>query len=125
MNSYYKIGRIKMQIAKKAGVKCADIYIDSNHIAHIDHIHAVELSQLGMNAKSYVKMIVAQYNLILQGKDSSLLLVVYNGESNHVAAIDLNYSTKKGFWEVKTAQPRRNAEIARRKVLWQTCPRSQ
>lgn len=73
MNKYYRLGRLRMPVAKIIGVQCADIYIDSNH----------------------------------------------------VAAIDLNYSTKKGFRKVKTAQPRRYAEIARKKILWQSCPRSQ
>ena len=125
MNKYYILGRLRMPVAKKIGVQCADIYIDSNHIAHIAHVHAVELAQLGVSADDYVAMIAQRYNMILQGSGGSLLLVVYRGESNHVAAIDLNYSTKKGFWEVKTAQPRRYAEIARKKILWQSCPRSQ
>jgi hypothetical protein len=33
--------------------------------------------------------------------------------------------TEKGFWEVKTAQPRRYEEIAKKKKLWQSCPSSQ
>lgn len=125
MNDYYKIGRLRMPIAKKIGVRCSDIYINKNHLAHIAHVHATELSQLGVSAMDYVSMIATRYNMILQGTGSSLLLVVYRGENNDVAAIDLNYSTKKGFWEVKTAQPRRYAEIARKKILWQSCPRSQ
>ncbi|MBQ5975478.1 MAG: hypothetical protein IJL48_07210 [Bacteroidales bacterium] len=125
MNDYFKIGRLRMPVAKKIGVRCSDIYINKNHLAHIAHVHATELSQLGVSAMDYVSMIATRYNMILQGTGSSLLLVVYRGENNDVAAIDLNYSTKKGFWEVKTAQPRRYEEIAKKKKLWQSCPSSQ
>lgn len=37
------------------------------------------------------------------------------------AAIQLNYSLKKEFWEVKTAQPRSLADLKKRKLLWQDC----
>ena len=125
MNEYYKIGRLRMPVARKIGVRCADICINRNHLAHIAHVHATELAQLGVSAMDYVSMIASRYNMIMQGSGNSLLLVVYRGESNDVAAIDLDYSTKKGFWEVKTAQPRRYEEIVKRKKLWQSCPSSQ
>lgn len=125
INGFYKMGRLKVTIAKKIGVKSADIYIDASHLHHIATNHAKELKPLGIDAESYVRMIVNQYNMILKGSGTSILLVIYTEDLNHVAAIDLNYSIKKNFWEVKTAQPRRNSEIERKEKLWQNCPSSQ
>lgn len=101
------------------------VWISEKTTKHIAEKHRRELAQLGVSAMDYVSMIASRYNMILQGSGNSLLLVVYRGESNDVAAIDLNYSTKKGFWEVKTGQPRRYEEIVKRKKLWQSCPSSQ
>jgi len=123
MENFFKVGRLRRPVAKSIGVRCADIYIDSAHIDHIDHVHRKELRQLGVTALPYVRMIARDYNMVLQGSGESLLLAIHGGEVGHVAAIDLNYSTKKGFWEVKTAQPRRYSEIARKKLLWRACPR--
>ena len=37
--SYVKVGRIRMNIAKVAKIKCADIYISKNQIIHIGKTH--------------------------------------------------------------------------------------
>lgn len=124
-DNYRKIGRLKQPIAKKIGVRCADIYVDEKHILHIAERHKKELLTLGIDAESYIRTIVESFNQVRQGSGNSLLLVIFNDNLSHVAGIDLNYSVKKGFWEVKTAQPRRSSEITKKKVLWQNCPSSE
>ena len=117
-----KIGRLGQSIARQIHKKCANIYITNDHIVHISNVHKKELEQIGMSAFDYVKFVVDNYNQIRQGSADSLLLVVYNDKLSHTAAIALNYSIKDGFWEVKTAQPRRASEIKKKKLLWWDCP---
>ncbi|NCC99990.1 MAG: hypothetical protein EOL95_09875 [Bacteroidia bacterium] len=117
-----KIGRIKMPIAKAIGKRCADIYISKNHIKHIELAHANELRNLGIDGLSYVKSIANEFNQIREGSGTSILLIIYRENIHDVAAIDLDFSINKGFWEVKTAQPRSTRDIHRRKILWQNCP---
>lgn len=114
----HKVGRLRMTIARAIGRRCADIYISDNHLKHIANAHSKELAQLGIGALENVKLVTASYNQIRQGSGTSLLLVIYSEEHHHTAAIDLNYSTKKGVWGMKTAQPRRNRDIDNRKLLW-------
>lgn len=122
----FKIGRLRMTIAKAINKRCADIYISDTHIKHIERKHSKELEQLGIGAFEYVKTIVSNFNQILKGSGVSILLVIKTkSEIHHVAAVSLNYCTKKGIWEVKTAQPRRTSEIERKKILWQNCPSSE
>ncbi|MCK9254582.1 MAG: hypothetical protein GX793_05965 [Bacteroidales bacterium] len=116
---YQKVGRLKLSVAKSIGVKCADIYISKNHVRHINKKHKKELEQLGINAVDFVKFIVTNFNQIRQGTNNSLLLVIYNERMAKVAAIDLNHSFKKIFWEVKTAQPRYSNPLIKKKLLWQ------
>ncbi len=114
-----------MTVAKAINKRCADIYISKEHIAHIERVHHKELEQLGFGALEYVKLAVSCYNQVRKGDKTSILLVVFTGKDiHHVSAIDLNYSTPKGVWEVKTAQPRRTSEVLKRKLLWQNCPSS-
>ncbi|MBR3711812.1 MAG: hypothetical protein IKM98_01285 [Bacteroidales bacterium] len=117
---YIKVGRLKATIARKAHLKCADIYVSENQIRHITIRHKVELEQVGLSAEVYVKTIVENFTQIRQGSGESVLLVVYDdaNEQHNTAAISLNYSLQKGFWEIKTAQPRRTEEILKKKKIW-------
>lgn len=118
-----KLGRLRMPVAKKAGVRAADIYISQNHVKHIEHVHKKELAQVGLSALEYVRLIVSGFNQIRKGSDTSILLVVYTEtDTHHTAAIDLNYCSKKGIWEVRTAQPRSTQAINKKKLLWRNCP---
>ncbi len=119
-NPYIKVGRLKATVARQAHLKCADIYVSENQIKHITIRHKVELEQLGLSAEVYVKTIIENFTQIRQGAGESVLLVVYDdaNEQHHTAAISLNYSLKKGFWEIKTAQPRRTEEILKKKKIW-------
>lgn len=124
MREGIKVGRLKMSIAKAIKTKCADIYISENYIRHISQTHKKELNSLGFGALEYVNLIANKYNQIRKGTGNSLLLVVYTKDViHHVAAISLNYDSKKGIWEVKTAQPRRTKEIEKKKILWQNLPK--
>jgi hypothetical protein len=117
---YTKIGRLKSTIAKEAHIKCADIYISDNQIKHIKARHKTELEQLGITAELYIKMVVENFNEIRKGSGDSILLVVYQDteSKHHTAAVSLNYSIKEGFWEIKTAQPRKTEDILKREKIW-------
>ena len=43
---YIKVGRLKMNVAKAAHLKSADIYISENYIKHIENKYHVELSKI-------------------------------------------------------------------------------
>lgn len=101
-SQYKKVGRLKMSVAKSIRRKSADIYIDKNHIKHIEKTHGKELGYIGLDAYSFVKLVVVSFNQIRKGSGDSLLLVIYNGKPK-VVAIELNFVLKKGFYEVKTA----------------------
>lgn len=117
---YIKVGRIKSTIAQDAHIKCADIYISENQIKHISARHNLELQQLGMTVEQYIKYIIDNYNQIRKGAGDSILLVVFNNSNNKhdSAAMALNYSIEKEFWEIKTAQPRKTDDILKRKKIW-------
>lgn len=71
-----------------------------------------------MEALSFVCMVCRQFNQIRKGSGSSLLLVVYDEHLSKVAAIDLNYSLKEGFWEIKTAEPRDGSTVRKKALIW-------
>lgn len=112
-----KVGRLKMTVAKKIKRKCADIYLTPNYLKHIENRHRKELEALGISAVDFVRIVVQQYNQIREGTGDSILLVIFNGELNHTAGIDLCLSGD--HWEVKTAEPRKTEDIIKRKLLWE------
>lgn len=117
---YTKIGRLKSTIAKKAHLKCADIYISENQIKHIKNKHCAELEQLGLSAEVYIKTIISNFNEIREGASDSILLVIFEkgNDFHNTAALTLNYSVEEGFWEVKTAQPRNTQNLLKKKKIW-------
>lgn len=115
---YIKVGRLKMSVAKAAHLKCADIYVSENYLRHIWNRHNVELKRIGFTALDFVVHICDKFNQIREGNDNSYLLVLYNDKLPYVASISLNYSLKKGFWEIKTAEPRRCSTIQKRALRW-------
>ena len=98
----------------------ADIYISRNQIDHINKRHGKELEQVGLSWDIYVQTILDNFNQIRQGSGKSILLVIYKeGDTAHnTAAISMNYSLEKGFWELKTAEPRSTKDIEKRKKIW-------
>ena len=89
---YIRVGRLKMNIAKAAHLKSADIYVSENYIKHIENKHHVELTKIGFTAFDFVTHICDKYNQIREGSDDSYLLVLYNEKLPYVASISLNYS---------------------------------
>lgn len=117
---YIKVGRLKKSVADKAKLKCADIYVDASHIKHIEKVHAKELETVGFSALTFIKAVVGNFNQIRKGTGESYILVVYDEEktSHYTAAISLFYLKKKGFWEVRTAQPRSTKEVNKKRRIW-------
>ena len=117
---YTKLGRIKSTIAQEAHIKCTDIYISVNQLKHIYARHQKELEQIGMTAEEYIKYILNNFNQIRKGSGESILLVVYHetDDKHNTAAMALNYSIEKEFWEIKTAQPRKTDDILKREKIW-------
>ena len=77
------------------------------------------MGKLGLSALDFVKLICANFNEIRKGTGNSYLLVILNKKLAFVAAIDLNYSIKKGFWEAKTAEPRRVTAVLKKALIWE------
>ena len=120
IDPFIKVGRIKKSVAEKAHIKSADIYISQDHISHIETKHKAELEAVGISAMNFVKFVLSNFNQIRLGSNESFLLVVYEEKKNmhNTAAITLNYISKKGFWEIRTAQPRKTKDIEKRKRIW-------
>ena len=118
---YQKIGKITTGVAKKAGIEPGDIVISKSALAHIKNRHEPEISALGIDYLAYVKLIATQFNRIYVGTGDSYLLVVYphDGSLTHVAAFQANYSVKKEFWEVVTAQPRAKKRLSGFCLIWE------
>ena len=95
---------------------CADIYLTPNYLKHIERRHKSELEKVGLSAIDFVKAVVKGYNQIRKGSGDSILLVIYNGDLHYTAGIDL--CLLEDHWEVKTAEPRKTADILKRKLLW-------
>lgn len=121
---YTKIGRLKSTIAKKAHIKCADIYVSENYLKHIQLQHGNELKSLGITPLDFVKLICTSFNEIRQGSGDSVLLVMFNNNLSYVAGIALNYSVEDDFWEVKTAEPRRLRTIKNKALIWSAAKHS-
>lgn len=115
---YLKVGRIVQTIAQQAHITSADIYVSRNQLIHIENRHGKELAAVGMDAETFVRTVCRQYNQIRRGSNNSLLLVVYDEKLAKVAAIDLNYSLKDSFWEIKTAEPRECSTVKKKALIW-------
>jgi hypothetical protein len=116
-NNYIRVGRLSLPVAKTIRRKAADIYIDDNHLRHIENFHNRELAALGFDALTFVKLVVSNYNRIYKGAESSLLLVIYNGKPK-VTAIELNLILRQGFYEVKTATVMSKMFLQKKELLW-------
>lgn len=116
---YKKVGRITMTVARKAHIKAADIYVSENYLRHITNRHTSELAELGISAFDFVTLICNNFNQVRKGSGDSYLLVIYNPDLPLVAAISLNFSVRKGFWEIKTAEPRRCSTVEKSALIWE------
>ena len=71
-----------------------------------------------MTPLDYVKMVVDNYAQIRSNQGSSLLLVKLNQDrDSDTVSIELLYDNVRNFWEVKTAQPRR--DLRNNELLWE------
>lgn len=57
-NTQIKVGRLKMTVARQINRKCADIYLTSNYLKHIERRHKTELEKLGLSAIDFVFAVV-------------------------------------------------------------------
>lgn len=127
-----KVGKITASVAKAAGIKAGDIVLGSTALRHIEERHSTEIHTYRLTPLTMVQYVADNFNQIRQGSGNSLLLIVlgYKGDTTLTAAIQINYSTKEGFWEIATAQPRRLKAIAQKRILYEkqrrgrvrTCP---
>ncbi len=116
-DGYIKVGRIRQTIARAAHIKSADIMVNANHVKHIALKHSEELKSCGITTLEYIELIVNKYTEIRQNKGESLLLVKRNDPKDaDTVTIELLYNDVSHFWEVKTAQPRRN--LSNNELLW-------
>lgn len=120
-DDFIKIGVISMPVAKKAHIDSGNIVVSRSAIAHISQRHLHEINALGITPADYVAFIAKYYNRIYLGSGGSYLLVVHNRSKDmaHVAAIRINYSLEKGFWEVVTAQPRLKVRLKPKDLKWE------
>lgn len=118
-----KIGRITQEQARKAGIKCADICITEGSIKHIAVGHRREIENAGLSVGDFIRFVAKNYNMIVEGSDSSIMIVVYRQQQglHHTAALRLNYIGKENAWVVTTAGVRRTKDIEKRKVFWMDC----
>lgn len=118
---YIEVGRISISIAKAIGRKPAKIYVSRNQIQHIIQRHGKDLEPFGLSVIDYIRFVCENYNQIRIGTNNSILLLVYSNDLNHTACIDLNFSIdiKHGFWEIKTAGPRRSSAVNKKALLWE------
>ena len=118
---YIKLGRLNKKIADEINRKPANIFVDYDHLRHIEKGRGEYLEKLKVNALSYLKKIVDNYSEIRAGKNESLLLVAYMEENDYknIAVIELNLVLKDNIYLVKTAMPRRREMADSETILWQ------
>jgi len=107
-------------IADKIGRKPANIYIDYNHLRHIEIRRGDYLKSVNHDPLSYVQTIVNNYTEIRERQDNSLLLVAYIPENKHnnMAVIELTLIANKSHYIVKAAMPRRIENVKNEVILW-------
>ena len=124
---YIKVGAISRQIANEAfeqtktKLQSGSIYISMNQLRHIKNAHGNELDNIGMLPLDYVKFVCQNFNQIRERKNSGYMLVVENAFTPNTAIIELNFAlnTDKGFWEIKTAEPRRSSVVRKSALIWE------
>ncbi|MDR1739800.1 MAG: hypothetical protein LBR45_03495 [Bacteroidales bacterium] len=118
--TFTKVGRITMPIAKAARMKAADIYVDENHIKHVVSRHSRELKQLGLSAIDIIRLVAGSFNRIYKADRGCYFIVIYNKEKEKTksSVIELNYSAKKEFYEIKNSVPYRTEFFNNKSLLW-------
>lgn len=114
------VGQITKTVAREAGIQSGKIVLSDYYVRHITERHYNQIIALGTTPIDFVKYVVKNFNRIYEGSNGSFLLVVYPqySKETYVVAIQLYYYTKKGLWEVATAQPRNKERIKNMKLKW-------
>lgn len=85
------------------------------------HFSQIEkyLEQLVLTKEGYVRYIVANFSQIRLGSQpKSLVLVVTDTSTNHIAAIHLVFEKNENFWLVKSVRIDRTEDMERKKLIW-------
>jgi hypothetical protein len=94
----------------------------TNTLKHNEkHFSQIEkyLEQLVLTKEGYVRYIVANFNQIRLGSQpKSLVLVVTDSSTNHIAALHLVFDKNENFWLVKSIRIDRNEDMERKKLVW-------
>jgi len=112
---YIKLGRLSKPIANKISRTPANIYIDYDHLRHIENGKSEYLTKIKTDALTYVKNIIDGYSEIRKGRGDALLLVMkmenenpsnQKNDKREVIVVELQLIVKKNIYTVKTAMPR-------------------
>lgn len=118
---YIYVGEITKKVAAEAHIQSGHIYMSMNQVKHIRNTHKKELGIVGMTPMDYVRFVCQNFNQIRERKNDGYMLVVYNQSTPNTAIIELNFALniKRGFWEIKTAEPRRNSAVKKSALIWE------
>lgn len=118
---FIQVGEISKEIADAANIQQGKVFVSENQLQHIAGKHKMEINHIGMKVLDYIKFVCLNFNQIRRAANNSILLVVYSETLSNTAAIDLNFALdmKKGFWEIKTAEPRRFSSIKNKTLIWE------
>ncbi len=102
---YIKVGRINMNVARKAHIKAGDIVMSPNYMDHIRKEHGEQLAKLGISAIDFISVIVKKFTQIRRGSDNSILLVVNTLGKSIVLALQLKSEIDDAHvvWNIHTS----------------------
>lgn len=123
------VGRITKEVAKKALITEAIIYLESGipgrngfGLKHIKSEHQDILDYLGVSAIEFVKMICENFNEIREDKNGKIdLLVNANKQKLLVVALKED-EDRENYYRVITALICKRKEIIKRKLLYSKSP---
>ncbi len=113
------VGEITQEIAEIIRNKPDKIIANEKSITHVDKKHSKELEALGLNPLDYIKIITINFNVIRQGKNNSIFLIVEDEHKSNIAVVELTYKYDGEYYLVMTATPMRNSYLKNKKLLWQ------
>lgn len=123
MKDYYKIGRIKMLVARAAHIQSADIYVSATVLKHIYQRHLTELEKAKCTPLKYVTDIAENYNEIWSSYKNRILLTIKKKNATIMVVELVKIGTKdKGKWEVVTATRKEDKYFKNKKLLWKNAP---
>ncbi len=110
----WKVGRIKANVAKIAGISPGDIFISPEVSQRV-------WEDSGWSPRLLVGCIFTGYNQIRQFSTDTLLLVdfEYRGKLTKVATLEVRYLPQKGIWDVVSVRPKSKNMLAKMKLLYE------